>query len=57
MTPLADGKVGGCDVVTIGWLVKRTAEVVVIAHSISEANDMTGTFVIPRSCVKRLDRL
>ena len=46
-----------CDVVTVGWLIAKDATCLTVAHSITEAQDATGVFVIPRACVKRLDRL
>lgn len=46
-----------CDVITVGWLIKKTSRFVVVSHSISESGDVTGTFVIPAGNVKRLVRL
>lgn len=46
-----------CDVVSVGFLIYKTREIIVIAQSISESGDATGVFVILRSCVTKMNRL
>ena len=48
---------GGCDVVTVAWLIGKDAESYTLAQSITEADDCTGLFVVPRAVVKRMVRL
>lgn len=50
-------ELGPCGVVTVGWLIGKTATYLTIASSITEADDVTGTFVIPRAVVARMERL
>jgi hypothetical protein len=54
---LDEGVATGCDVVSVGWLVQKSKQSVVLAMSITEADDGRGLFVIPTSCVKRIVRL
>ena len=48
---------GGCDVVTVAWLIGKGAESYTLAQSISESGDVTGVFVIPRACIRSARRL
>ncbi len=57
MDVLADGEATPCGVLTVGWVVQETDAAVVVCQSITEANDMTGAFVVARSCIRRMDRL
>lgn len=49
--------VGACSVVTVAWLIGKDPETYTLAQSITEADDCTGLFVIPRSVVTRMERL
>lgn len=53
----AAADIESCSVVSVAWLIGKDRDNVVIAQSITEADDVTGTFVIPRSCVCKLKRL
>ena len=48
---------GPCSVVTVGWLIGDDGQAVTLAQSITEADDVTGAFVVPRSCVVQLRKL
>jgi hypothetical protein len=54
---LESGHATGCDVITVGWLVQKSKRALVLALSISEADDGRGLFVIPTACVKTMVRL
>jgi hypothetical protein len=54
LSPLEDDEAAACDVITVAFLVQKTETDLVLAQSITEANDGTGMFVIPRSCVTSL---
>lgn len=45
-------------IVTIGWLIDKSPEKVVLAFSHSENDDTVGdTMAIPTGCIKRIRRL
>jgi hypothetical protein len=48
---------GACDIVTVAWLIGKDADTYTLAQSITEADDCTGLFVVPRACVKTVRRL
>lgn len=48
---------GACDIVTVAFLIGKTADAYTLAASITEADDCTGLFVIPRAVVKTIRRL
>lgn len=50
-------KTGVCGILTVGWLIGEDEKCITIAQSISEADDVTGAFVIPRTVVRRVKRL
>jgi hypothetical protein len=45
-----------CPVVSVGILLRKTPDLLVIAQSVTDGN-ATGVFVILRSCVKKVKRL
>jgi hypothetical protein len=57
LEPLKSGHATGCDVITVGWLVQKSKRALVLALSISEADDGRGLFVIPTACVTTMTRL
>ena len=57
LEPLESGHATGCDVITVGWLVQKSKRALVLALSISEADDGRGLFVVPMACVKSMVRL
>jgi hypothetical protein len=57
LEPLESGHATGCDVITVGWLVQKSKRALVLALSISEADDGRGLFVVPMACVKTMVRL
>lgn len=48
---------GTCGIVSVGWLIGKTADTLTLAGAVTEADDVTLTFAIPRSCVTRMVRL
>lgn len=57
MGVLADGEATPCGVLAVAWVVQMTDDAVTVCQSITEAGDMTGVFVIARSCIRRLEPL
>ena len=57
LDPLEHDEASACDVVTVAFLVQETDDALVLAQSITEANDGTGMFVIPKSCVRSVREL
>ena len=51
------GDPGPCDVITVGWLIAKDKRSVTIASSLTEADDVTGVFTIPRAIINRMVRL
>lgn len=49
--------VSPCEVISCGFLIRKTDDVLVIAENVTEAGDASGVFVIVRSCVKGVKRL
>jgi hypothetical protein len=45
-----------CPVVSVGFLLRRDRETLVLAQSVTD-DSATGVFVILRSCVKKVKRL
>lgn len=42
---------------SVGWLLSASKEQVLITTSITEEDDRSGCFAIPRGCIKRMRRL
>jgi hypothetical protein len=57
LDPLEHDEASSCDVLTVAFLVQLTDDSLVLGQSITEANDGTGMFVIPRSCVTSMRSL
>ena len=49
--------IGACSIMTVGWLIDKDKHTITIAQSITEADDATGVFVIPRAVIRQLRRL
>jgi hypothetical protein len=49
--------VGSCSIVTVGWLIADDDDTVTICQSITEADDCTGTFAIPKAVVRKMKKL
>lgn len=47
----------GCEVISAGWLVRRSADTLTLCQSITEANDARNVFVILRSTVREVKQL
>ena len=47
----------GVRVTTVGLLVKKTRTHYVIAHSLDDSGNITGTFAVPRVCVHKIHHL
>jgi hypothetical protein len=43
--------------VTVGWLIADDDDTVTICQSITEADDCTGTFAIPKAVVRKMKKL
>jgi hypothetical protein len=46
-----------CEVVSYGWLVRKTKSTLVLSQSLTEGNQGTGVFVILRCCVTKVEYL
>ena len=47
----------GVSVTTVGLLIRKTADHYIIAHSLDDSGNCTGTFVIPRTNVRKVHKL
>lgn len=52
-----DDLTGLVNVTTVGMLVKKTKDMIIIAHSKCEYGDLGGVFYIPRGCCKSIEYL
>jgi hypothetical protein len=52
-----DGEATACMVVSVGWLMQKTDDAITLCQSITEADDLSGLFVIPRACVLSITTL
>ena len=48
---------GPCSIISVGWLIGDDGDAITLAQSITEADDVTGAFVIPTACIVRLRKL
>lgn len=47
----------GCEIVTVGLLVRKTKRHYIVTHSIADGSDCRGAFAIPRQNVVEYRRL
>ena len=45
---------GACSIVSVGWLIGEDDDAITLAQSITDADDVTGAFVIPVACVVQM---
>lgn len=50
-------EVGTCEVGTVCWVVGQTKKTYIVCQSLSEHDDTTGNFVIPRHSVSKMLKL
>jgi hypothetical protein len=46
-----------CACITVGLLIRESADAVMVAHTVQESGDVTGAFVIPRSNIVTMETL
>ena len=56
-SPESAAKAGPTQCRTVGWQITGTKKSISVVQSVNECDDVSETWIIPRSCVRRIRRL